>query len=148
MIHLCDKSRRKTYLIAVAGISGSSRLGDDSLRKLAFERGGHVCRRVCAARHSHCLIYVRSAGERISDSSAETRSRAAERLDFSRMVVSLILEHYKPLLILAVVVNVDFDRASVYLVADVKIVEFAKLFKLLDRDCGDIHKTGIFILSL
>ncbi len=64
------------------------------------------------------------------------------------MVVSLVLKHDKPLLILAVVVNVDFDRASVYLVADVKIVEFAKLFKLLDRDCGDIHKTGIFILSL
>ena len=74
----------------------SGRRGNDALRQFPGEGRGEGRRRIPATGDAHGLIDVGTAGERIADRTAQAGCRAAERFDFRRMVVRLILEHDEP----------------------------------------------------
>jgi len=96
--------------------------GDDFLlrqltRQSLFPRNSGIS----GAGDAHGLIDVRAAGQGVADCSAQAGGRAAERFDFSGMVVGLVFEHQKPFFFNAVDVHVDFHRAGVDFLAFVQI---------------------------
>src|SRR5699024_5184365 len=81
MVDLFHIACSQTNLVAVGAVT-VSRLRDDlSLRQLTlhcfFQRPGRIRR----TSHTHCLVYISTTGQRISDSSAQTGSCSSERLD-------------------------------------------------------------------
>ena len=66
-----------------------------------------------AAGHTHGLIDVAAAGQRVADGAADAGGRAAEGLDLGGVVVGLVLEQEQPVLVLAVHVALDLDGAGV-----------------------------------
>ena len=57
MIGFGDMSRRKTDLVAVGRVSCGCRLGDLTLRKLAFQGIFQCGTGITAAGITHCLVY-------------------------------------------------------------------------------------------
>ena len=104
MIHLLNKTGCKADLVAVGAVSVRGAGRDSALGQFAGDGVAHGCARVGAAGYAHGLIHIGTAGERVADRPAQTGCRAAERLDFRRMVVRLVFEHQQV-----------FFRASVYL---------------------------------
>ena len=93
MINLFYITGSQTDLVTVGAVTAVLRLlpasSADSLpcKCLRYRNG-----RICCTGHTHCLIYIATAGQRITDSTAQTGGSATERLDLCRMVVGLVLE--------------------------------------------------------
>ena len=130
----------ETDLVSVAGITTRSLARNHSLRELPGngfrDLGGNVAR----SGHAHRLIDVRAAGQRVADSAAEAGRRPAERFYFRRVVMSLVLEHEKPLLNLTVYIYVDVDAAGVVLFALLLVVEYALGLQPAGTDGRKLHK--------
>ncbi len=140
MIQLVDLACCKTDLIAVAGIARSGRGDQLALRQLAGKRLGNGRQRVCRTGHAHGLIHVAAPGQWIANGSAQTRRRAAERLDLGGMVVRLVLEQVQPILILAVDVNRALHRAGVDLLRLVQAGQDALRFQPFRADGAHVHQ--------
>ena len=117
MIDFPDFTGRKPDLVAIARISLCSACNQLFLWKLSLQRLRYRDCRVRRACHAHCLINIASAGKRIADGAAKAGRRAAERLDFRRMIVCLVLEENQPLLALGAIavicLNGHDDRAGI-----------------------------------
>ena len=113
MIQLVDGACGQANLVAVGRVAGGSRRHELALRKLTFKRFRHGDRGVTRTGHAHRLVHVAAPRKRVADSAAQTRCRAAERLDFGGMVVRLVLEEVEPVLVLAVDVDRALHRAGV-----------------------------------
>ena len=100
MVYLLDITGCQTDLVTIRTVTVCRLAHQLLLRKLARDRVFHGNRRICRTGHTHCLIYIGTSGKRVTDSAAETCRSAAERLDFSRVVVGLVLEHEEPVLVL------------------------------------------------
>ena len=94
----------------------SSITGERLLRKLALERLGNRFRRISRTGDSHGLIYVGTAGERITDRTAQAGRCAAERFNFRRTVMCLVLEVDQPLVVFSVYIDGNDDGAGIDLV--------------------------------
>ena len=140
MVDLADLARGEADLVAVGAVARSSAERNLLLRQLARQRLAERAARVGSTRHAHGLIDVRTARERIADSAAEARRRAAERLDLRRMVVRLVLEHDEPVFLLAADVGLDDDAAGVDFLGLVEVIEQAFLAQRLGADDGDVHE--------
>ena len=145
VVHLRHKSRGKTYLVAVAGISRRRSLGYHALGKFAGQSCGNALSGVGAARHAHRLVDVCPARKRIAYGSAQTSGGSAERLYLRGVVMRFVFEHYQPLFRFAVVVHVYFHRAGVDFVAYVQIIQLAARFQLFYGNGGYIHHAHILI---
>ena len=143
VIYFIDDSRRQADLIAVGGEARRRPLGNRALGQLARKRILQLLAGIGGARHPHRLIDVRSAAQRIADRAAQTGRRAAERLDFRRVIVRFVLEHYQPILRLAVHVHSDLDRASVDFVRLVEVIEVSLSFQLFRRNRRHVHEAGV-----
>ena len=103
---------------------------DDALWKLARHGVGNREIDVSCTCHTHCLIYISTARERVTDCTAKTCCGTAERLDLCRMVVCLVLELEEPLLSghLTLVVHdihINVYAACIILFADLHIIKKA-----------------------
>ena len=127
VIDLPHMSGCQTDLVAIRRIARSGLTGDDLLRQFARQRLTHRGVDVSGSGHTHRLIDVRTAGQRITDSATQTGTRATERLYLRRMVVGLVLELQQPPLNLAVHIHIDEDGTSVILFAHLHIVQQAFL---------------------
>ena len=127
VIDLPHMSGCQTDLVAVGRIARSGLAGDNLLRQFARQRLAHGGVDVSGSGHTHRLIDVRTAGQRITDSAAETSTRATERLYLRRMVVGLVLELQQPPLCLTIHIHIDEDGTSVILFAHLHIVQQAFL---------------------
>ena len=143
MVDLADLPRREADLVAVGAVACGRAERDLFLRELARARLAERTTRVGSTRHAHGLIDVRAAGQRVADRAAETGRRAAERLDFRRMVVRLVLELDEPVLRLPAHVDGHDDAARVDLLGLVEVVELARLPERLHADDGDIHERHV-----
>ena len=116
VIDLFHVAGRKTDLVSVGRIA-VRRLRDElSLRELARQRLCERTGRIRRAGDAHCLIDIGSAGERVADGTAEAGRRAAEGLNFRRVVVGLVLKVDEPLLLLAVDRNRHDNGAGIDLI--------------------------------
>ncbi len=100
-------------MVAVAGVASGSGCDKLTLGKFAGERLGDRDGRISSSRHAHRLVDVATTGERVADCAANTSCRPTERLDLGRMVVGLVLEEIEPILLHAVDIDLDLDRAGV-----------------------------------
>ena len=123
VIDLAHHGGSQTYLVAVAGVAGSSLAADDTLRQLAGHRLRHRLADVASTSHAHGLIDVRPAGERVADGTAQAGGRTTERLDLCGMVVGLVLELEQPFLHTPVHIHIHEDAASVVLLAALHIIQ-------------------------
>ena len=62
------------------------------MQSLGYRNG-----RIRSTGDTHCLIYIATAGQGITDGTAQTGGSTTERLDLCRMVVGLVFEKYQPL---------------------------------------------------
>ena len=83
---------------------------------------------------------IGTAGERVADAPADAGGRAAEGLDLGGMVMRFILEHQKPVLLLAVHHGGHMDGAGVDLLALVELEEQPAGFERLCADGRNIHE--------
>ena len=83
---------------------------------------------------------IGTAGQRVSDTAANTGSSTAKGFDLCGVVVGFVLEHQKPVLILAVDFSCNMDRASIDLFAFVQLRQQATFFQDLCTDGSNIHQ--------
>ena len=147
VVYLTDVRGRKSYLVAVAGISSGGLAADHALRKLAGDGVGDPGADVAGASDAHRLIDICASGERVADGAAQTGRRAAERLDLRRMVVGLVLELEQPLLLPAVQVYVDVDAAGVVLLTLLEVIELAVGAQPAGSYGGKLHQAEALVLA-
>ena len=140
VVELVDEAGGEAYLVAVGAVTRRRAGAELALRELVgkgvLERGGGVAR----AGYAHGLVDVGPAGERVAYRAAYAGGRAAEGLYLRRVVVRLVLEHQKPGLVLAVVVDRDMYGAGVYLLALVEEAEGALRLEVLRAYRREVHE--------
>ena len=140
VVELIDLTRSQTDLVTVGGVACRRSGHDLTLGKLAGDGFGNGNEGICAAGDTHGRVNVGTAGERIADRAADAGSRAAEGLDFRRMVVGLVLEKEEPGLFFAVDLDLDLDGAGVDLLGFVKLIQLARLLERLACERTDVHQ--------
>ena len=83
---------------------------------------------------------ISAAGERVADAASDAGGRAAEGFNFGGVVVGLVFEHQQPVLLLAVHLGGNVDRAGVDLLALVELGEKAAFLERLGADGRDVHE--------
>ena len=136
VVELGDMARGKADLVAVGRISRRRGLRQLALGELSGKRLRERLSRVAAARHAHRLMDISAAGERVADAGSST----AEGLDLGGVVVRLVFEHQQPVLLLAVHLGGNVDRAGVDLLALVELGEKAAFLERLGADGRDVHE--------
>ena len=132
----------KADLVAVAGVTCGGLLRDHPLGKLARDGVGHGGVHVAGTGDAHRLIHVGTTGERVADGAAEAGRRAAERLDFGRMVMGLVLELEEPFLGLPVHIDIHENAAGVVLLAHLQVVQLALLAQPAGADGRELHQAA------
>ena len=144
MINLFHKARGQSNLIPVGGIAVSSAPHQLFLRQLALQRLRNGNRGVRRSRHTHGLIYITSSGKGISDRTAQTGSRPAERFYLCGMVVCLIFEKYQPFLRLLMVTVIhlhrNHHRTGINLIRLLHVRQLSLFFQLLHGHQRQIHQ--------
>ena len=151
MIDFFYKTGSQTDLITIGGISACRTANQLLLRQLTLQGVSHRNGRVGSTGYTHSLIYIASSGQGITDRTAQTGSRATERLDLGRMVVCLILEEYQPLLGYFLSVIIHFYRynygAGIDLIGLFHIGQLAVFFQLSHSHQCQIHQTYELVTS-
>lgn len=118
VIDLGHLTSGKADLVAVRAVTMSGNLADLPLGQFAreglFKRNSWI---TCAS-HPHGLVDVGSPREGVSDGTAETGCGAAEGLNLSGVVVSLILKHHQPFLLSAIHIDWNYDAGGIDLTRD------------------------------
>ena len=140
MIQFLDKTCGKTNLVAIGAVSICCCCHDLSLRQTARHRILNRRRRIGCTRDAHRLIHIGTAGQRITDRTAKTCRRTAERLNLRRMVMRLILEHQQPVLLLTIHIHLHLHRARIDLFTLVQIIQPADLPEILGTNRTKIHQ--------
>ena len=151
MIDFFYKSGSQTNLVTVRGITAGCTSYQFLLGQLAVQCLGYGNGRICRTGDTHCLIYIATTGQRITDSTAQASGSATERLDLCRMVVGLVLEKYQPLLGLSVIAVIHLHGnhygAGVDLIGFFHVVKFAVFFQLPHCHQCQIHQADELVLS-
>ena len=140
VVKLGDMARGKADLVAVGRISRRRGLRQLALGELSGKRLRERLSRVAAAGDAHRLMDISAAGERVADAASDAGGRAAEGFNFGGVVVGLVFEHQQPVLLLAVHLGGNVDRAGVDLLALVELGEKAAFLERLGADGRDVHE--------
>ena len=140
VVELGDMARGKADLVAVGRISRRRGLRQLALGELSGKRLRERLSRVAAAGDAHRLMDISAAGERVADAASDAGGRAAEGFNFGGVVVGLVFEHQQPVLLLAVHLGGNVDRAGVDLLALVELGEKAAFLERLGADGRDVHE--------
>ena len=140
MVELGDMARGKADLVAVGRISRRRGLRQLALGELSGKRLRERLSRVAAAGDAHRLMDISAAGERVADAASDAGGRTAEGFNFGGVVVGLVFEHQQPVLLLAVHLGGNVDRAGVDLLALVELGEKAAFLERLGADGRDVHE--------
>ena len=147
MVNLRYLSGSQADLVAVGAIAGSSTQSNLLLRQLALQCFTDWTARISSTGYTHSLIYIGAAGQWVTDSTTQTGSSTTERLDFRRMVMSLVLEHNQPFLILAVDISIYYYTAGIDFLGLVQILQLALLSQCLHANNSQIHQGNIPVLA-
>ena len=140
MIQLVHLSGGQTDLVAVGGVARRSGGDQFLLRKLSFHGLTDAAQRIGTAGDAHGGIHVASAGQRVTDGTADTGGGSAERLDLRRMVVGLVFKQKQPVLIFAVDFYFDLDGAGIDLLGFVQFLELTDGFQIPCADGAHVHE--------
>ena len=140
VVELAHLAGRQADLVAVARVAGRRGAHELALRELAGYGLGDRHRGVGRAGDAHGLVHVGASRERVADGTADAGRRAAEGLDFRRVVVRLVLEEEKPVLVLPVHVHRDLDRAGVDLLGLVQVAQLSGVSQVFGADGAHVHE--------
>ena len=146
MIDLFYISGGKTDLVTIGTVAAGRAPHQLLLGQFALQRLGCGHRGICGAGHTHGLIYIGAARQRIADGPAQTGGRAAERLDLRGMVVGLVLKVHQPLFHFSVDLHRHHDGAGVDLVRLLLILELTFFFQFLHGHQRQIHQARELVL--
>ena len=126
--------------------------GNHALRKLARDGLSHRQIDIRSTGHAHCLIDIGPAGKRVTDCTSETCCRSTERLNLSRMVMSLVLELKEPFLRCKLTfiihhVNVHIYAASIVLLTHLHIVKQTLSLEITGSYRCHIHQVQALMLT-
>ena len=130
----------KTNLVTVGAIACSSTNGDFALGQFAFNSFRNRNAGVSSASYAHCLIYIGTTGQRVTNRTTQASSCTTERFDFSRMVVSFVFEHYKPFFGVAINFDGNNDGACIDFFGFVQVSKLAFFTQFFHTDYCDIHQ--------
>ena len=139
--------RSQSNLVPVGTVSLRRLLRQLLLRQLTRQRIFHRYRRIRPTRDSHGLIYIRTAGQRVTNRTAQTGGSPTEGLDFRRVIMRLILEHQEPFFLLTIHIYRQYDAAGIDLVALLQVRKTALRLQSAHRRQRHIHQTLRLILS-
>ena len=145
MVHFIYLTGSQTDLVTVGAVTCSCSGNDLLLWQFARDGFAEWGQRISSTGYAHCLIYIGTTGQWVTDRTAQTGSSAAEWLDFGWMVVGFVFEHQQPILIFAVNINGDLNGASVDLFGFVQISQFAVCFQSFCADGSQIHEADRFV---
>ena len=155
MVYLVHQAGGEANLVAVAAVAMGGGGDNLTLRQFAGEGLVEGLGGVGSAGHTHGLVDVGAAAQRVADAAAEAGGRTAEGLDLGRVVVGLVLEVDEPLLAVAVDGDRHHDGAGVDFVARLLVVEDAGFLQALGGEGADVHQadklvraTGIMLLMV
>ena len=140
MVQLRNVAGSKTDLIAVGRVACSSSLAKLTLRKLTGNGFMQGHSGITGTGHTHGLMHISTAGQRITDTTADAGCRTAEGLNLGGVVMGFILEHQQPILVFSIDLCGHMDGAGVDLFALVQFRKQAPLFQDLCSDGGNIHQ--------
>ena len=140
VVELGDMARGKADLVAVGRISRRRGLRQLALGELSGKRLRERLSRVAAAGDAHRLMDISAAGERVADATSDAGGSTAEGLDLGGVVVRLVFEHQQPVLLLAVHLGGNVDRAGVDFLALVELGEKAAFLERLGADGRNVHE--------
>ena len=135
----------QTDLVAIAGVTSSCLTRDDLLWQFARHSLCHGLIDIACARYAHSLIDICTTRQWVADGTTETGTCSTEGLNLCWVVMGLVLELEQPLLLLAIHVHINEDRASVVLLADLHIVEKAFLAKVTRANSSKFHEAERFL---
>ncbi len=125
MIDFIDLSGCKTDLVSVGTVAVSGRRNQLTLGKLSRKSLGNRSEGICRAGDAHRRIDITSSRKGVADRAADAGGRAAERLDFRRMIVGLVLEEKQPFFRTPFCFHIDFDGTGVDFFRFVKFIHHA-----------------------
>ena len=151
MIDLFYKAGSQTDLVTIRGIATGCASYQLLLGELAVQSLGYRNGRIRSTGDTHCLIYIATAGQGITDGTAQTGGSTTERLDLCRMVVGLVFEKYQPLLGLSMVAVIHLHGnhygAGIDLIGFFHVIQFAVFFQLSHGHQCQIHQADELVLS-
>ena len=151
MIDLFYKAGSQTNLVTIRGIATGCASYQLLLGELAVQSLGYRNGRIRSTGDTHCLIYIATAGQGITDGTAQTGGSTTERLDLCRMVVGLVFEKYQPLLSLSMVTVIHLHGnhygAGIDLIGFFHVIQFAVFFQLSHGHQCQIHQAYKLIFS-
>ena len=140
MIDLIDEAGREADLVTIAGVTVGCGGHELTLWQLALHGLLYRYSRIAGTGDTHRLIYIASAGQRITDRATDTGCRTTERLDLGRVVMGLVLKEQEPVLILAIDIDLDLYGAGIDLLRLIELLELAFLLQHLRSEGADIHE--------
>ena len=147
MVNFFDIAGCKTDLVSVGAVAVCCFSYKFFLRKFSFECFALRTGRICGSGHTHCLIYVGSAGKRVTDCTAKAGCCTTERLDLGRVVVGLVFEVDQPLFVFSVYIYRYDDGACVDFIRLFLICEFSFGFQFFHCQKGKVHKADEFVVT-
>ena len=147
MVQLVHLAGCQADLVAVRRVARGRGGHQLALRQLARQRLAHGNQRVGRARHAHGLVDVAAARQGVADGAAHAGGCAAERLDFGRMVVRLVLEQVQPVLLFAVHVHLALHGAGVDLLGLVEAGQHALRLQPARADGAHVHEAHRLLVA-
>ena len=147
MIDLFYQSGCKSDLITIWAVSMCCTTHQFLLRQFSFHRLFYRYGRICCAGYTHCLVYISTSWQWITDCSSKTCCSSTKWFDFCRMVMCLILEVDQPLFFYSVNLNRNNDTAGIDLIGFFLILKFAFFFQLPHCHQCKIHQAYKFVFA-
>ena len=138
----------QTDLVAVGGVACSSGGNDLPLGQLAFHGFGNGLQRISSTGDTHSAVDIGSAGQGVTDGTADTGGSTAEGLNLGGMVVGLILKEQQPGLGDTVHGDIHLHGAGVDLFGFVQLVQLALGTENLYREGSQIHEADGLVLPV
>ena len=147
MINLFYKSCSKTDLVTIRTVSMCSFTHKFLLRKFSFQSCICGYSRISSACYTHCLVYISTSWQWVTDRSSKTCCSSTKWFDLRRMVMCLILEVDQPLFFYSVNLDRNYDTTCIDLIRLFLISKLSFLFQAAHSHQCKVHKADKFIFS-
>ena len=113
--------------------------GDGTLWQFARHGFFQWFARVSSTGHTHRLIYIGTARQRVTDCTTQAGSCAAEWFNFCWMVVGFVFEHKQPFFCAVVGFHIHFYATGVDFFTLIQIFQHAPFFQRFGSDGCHVH---------
>ena len=147
VINLTEVCCCKTYLVTIWRVTSCCFSRDNALWQFTLHSFWHRGIDIACTCHTHCLIYVCTTWQWVTNSTTKTCRRTTKWFNLCWVVMCFVFELEQPALVFAIYVNINKYRACVVLFALFHIVEVTMFFKIACTDSCHIHQATVFMFT-